>query len=334
MPAKGLEIDFRKKINCSNFIESYLDNDDLRNEIIEFIWFFNGTNNVKFLLDNNNCEYVDVLYEKYCKEIDSLIKYYDLQEIIEETDFFHGWFKSWKSLEKFTKTEFLNKLKTDLEFGTIWADFGPSDSLELRNWGVQISFDSEDRGRITQKGKDQIREIISSLANKPEDGMHLISYVNLTNSEQRIIQNNLIFNKFFCEKLSYEERVKWLFENFYETGLELKIMLESLRKENLDFLNWYDQVISIPKYKLNIVADYNMINDQKEFEKAKIFNYVFLLYFCKLMNMLPNNIYLNSTYKNKFRKNKGTLTKYSICLEKKDFANLTLDLKDFKVTSV
>jgi len=325
------ELNFQKKINCSEFIQLSLNENEIREQIIEFIWFFNGTNNVNFLLDNNNYNFIDLLYKKYFDEIEKLIKYYDLAEIIEETESFHGWFRNWKNLEKFNKEEFVGKLKTDVEFSSVWADFGISDSLEFRNWGIQISFDTNDNGVVSQKGKDQFKQLINSLSQNPENGFHIINYYNISNIEERLTKNDLILNKFFCEPMSYEERVKWFFHNYYETGMELPILMESFKKENLDFVKWYDSNVSIPKYKLNIIADYNTIDSDENLEKKILFNYLFISYISKLFNMIPNKIYINSLYRFKGKSNKKNLLilNYKIKIGKKDFQSLSLDINDF-----
>ncbi len=51
-------------------------------------------------------------------------------------------------------------------------------------------------------------------------------------------------------ELTYEERVKWFITNFYETGMEYEYLLDALKNEDLDNLKWYNDVISIPKYKI------------------------------------------------------------------------------------
>jgi len=50
------------------------------------------------------------------------------------------------------------------------------------------------------------------------------------------------------KKLTYEERIKWFIDNFYETGMEYQILLESYKNDNLDEFEWYDDIIKIPKY--------------------------------------------------------------------------------------
>jgi hypothetical protein len=52
------------------------------------------------------------------------------------------------------------------------------------------------------------------------------------------------------KKLTYEDRVKWFVENYYESGMELEILMESLKNEDLDNLSWNGEIISIPKFKI------------------------------------------------------------------------------------
>lgn len=49
--------------------------------------------------------------------------------------------------------------------------------------------------------------------------------------------------------LSYEDRVFWFINNFYETGMDYSNMLIIMKNEDLDNFKWYDEIIKIPKYK-------------------------------------------------------------------------------------
>lgn len=324
---------FQKIIKNIDSLELCLDEKKVEEGLIEFVWFFNGTNNVKFLLENNHYEYISLLYDKYCYEIDNLIKFYELSDIIEESEFFHGWFSNWRKLEKFNQNEFISKLKTDFEFSSLWGDFGVTDSLEFRNWGVEISFDAEDRGKISKKGKDQFRHLINTLSMNPENGLHILNFYNVNNLEERILNDGLLIIKFYCEKLKYEDRIKWFFENYFETGMELEILLENFKNQNLDSIKHYNQIISLPKYKLNIIGEYGLIKNNFDLDKKILFNSYFLKYISKLFNMVPNSIIINSLYgfKNKKIKTKHT---YKIEIVKKQFESLNLELKDFKIINL
>ena len=55
------------------------------------------------------------------------------------------------------------------------------------------------------------------------------------------------------EELTYEERIKWFVNNYYETGMEYEGMLFAMIDEDLDNFKWYDEIIKIPKYKHEII---------------------------------------------------------------------------------
>ena len=334
MPNIKRELLFQKRISCSPELDLSLDEKQIQETLVEFIWFYNGTNNVKFLIDNNHLNYIDLLYNKYSKEIDNLIKYYDLAEIIEESEYFHGWFNNWKQLDKFTKDQFLSKLKTDFDFSSLWADFGMSDSMEFRNWGIQINYDNDDRAKISHQGKDQFKKLLSSIGEDPENGLHVINIFNPSNIEDRLIKSNWLISQFFCQKLTYEERVKWFFQNYYETGMEYEILLNSFKDEELDSIKWYDDTIQVPKYNLNISSNYNNIETDQELEKLILFNYFLLKYTSTLFNYLAGDIIINSTYRTIEEESKNQLSKYKFEIKNKKFDNINLELNDFNFIKI
>lgn len=60
------------------------------------------------------------------------------------------------------------------------------------------------------------------------------------NQNKQSVENNMI-------QLTQEEQITWFFENYYETGMELPILLESFKDTDLDNFVWYDEKIIIPK---------------------------------------------------------------------------------------
>lgn len=48
-------------------------------------------------------------------------------------------------------------------------------------------------------------------------------------------------------ELTYDEKVEWFFKNNYETGMELEIMRDSMRDDNLDNFHWHGEKIQFPK---------------------------------------------------------------------------------------
>jgi hypothetical protein len=52
---------------------------------------------------------------------------------------------------------------------------------------------------------------------------------------------------------SHEERVAWLFKNYYETGLEYESLCRNLKNTDLDSLRIHDGVVSVPKLCKDLV---------------------------------------------------------------------------------
>jgi len=62
----------------------------------------------------------------------------------------------------------------------------------------------------------------------------------------------LLNNEELDLKLSYEERIKWFIQNYYESGMELSVLLETMKDVDLDNFEWYSKRIYIPKFKIEI----------------------------------------------------------------------------------
>lgn len=321
-----------KKYNCLESIEHNLSENDIEDILIEFIWTFNGSNNAMFLIENHNFKYLDFLYQKYTGEIDKMIKYYELETIIEESTYIHSWFNNWKKLEIFTKDQFLNKLKIDQEFSDIWADMGYNDSLELRNWGIEIQYDAEDKASLKSKGKDQIHSVINSLLLNPTSGTHFINFFNPNNIQERFLKSNYFSVQFSVHELEYEERIKWFFTNYYETGMEYEILLDTMKKQNLDKIKHYDQIISLPKYLINSFNFFNRFDNEFEKFKAIIFSDLLLKTLASYTNMIPNNYEILSNSVIKPRKIKN-LQKIYLKLNKKTKDTIKIDRNEI-ITSI
>jgi hypothetical protein len=62
----------------------------------------------------------------------------------------------------------------------------------------------------------------------------------------------LLNNEELDLKLSYEERIEWFIQNYYESGMELSVLLETMKDVDLDNFEWYGKRIYIPKFKIEI----------------------------------------------------------------------------------
>jgi hypothetical protein len=69
---------------------------------------------------------------------------------------------------------------------------------------------------------------------------------------EAIKKGNYNFEGIGWDGLTYEERIKWFFQNYYETGMEYESWFETMKNEDLDNFKWYDEIIKFPKYKHEI----------------------------------------------------------------------------------
>lgn len=50
-------------------------------------------------------------------------------------------------------------------------------------------------------------------------------------------------------ELTKEQRIKWFFKNYYETGMELNILIDSLKDKDLEKgIDWIGENVKLPKY--------------------------------------------------------------------------------------
>lgn len=51
----------------------------------------------------------------------------------------------------------------------------------------------------------------------------------------------------------HRERVWWLFQNYYETGLEFERLVRNVKEEELDSIKIHDTIVSVPKLSKDLV---------------------------------------------------------------------------------
>lgn len=286
MPKRKVrECELRADFDSKKPIAVSLTDAEMHDVKTEFVWFFTGQNNARPLIEQRNNKYLDILYEKYKTEIAKMRNHYGLDEIITEMDYAQGWFRDWKKMELFTKEQFQDKVITSEDFALVWADLGITDSLEFRNWGITVQFDANDNASVNKPGKDQLTSLINSIVSNPEHGLHFATLYNPSNLEDRSEPTGMLTVQFMCKPMSYEERIWWFFSSHYETGMEYEILLQSLKGQDLDKFKWYDEFLSFPKYKIDLLSTYGHIDDERMLDKTALFNLMFLKTLSVFLNM-------------------------------------------------
>lgn len=103
--------------------------------VIELLWFLRGDTNIKYLVDNGVNIWNDDAY-RYYKENGGCL----------------------------SKDEYVQKIKTDVEFALKYGNLGSIYGKQWRSWG---------------NGVDQIKQLIDSLKNDPYSRRHIVSAWNV-----------------------------------------------------------------------------------------------------------------------------------------------------------
>ncbi len=130
--------------------------------VSELLWFLRGETNIKYLVENGNNIWVGDAYKKYEIWADEIIKTH-------------------KYL-KYSKKEFIEKIKADNEFAKEWGELGPIYGAQWRDWGGEFSEHHSNRKGGTGrhfKGNDQIGQAIHTLKTNPDSRRIIVNAWNV-----------------------------------------------------------------------------------------------------------------------------------------------------------
>jgi len=170
--------------------------------VTELLWFLRGDTNIKFLLDYDCHIWDGDAYKNYCKWYDSLINA--------------------ELPQKYTKEEFINKIKTDDEFAHKWGELGPIYGKQWRDWNgrdeVKLT-DEKDENRYLKfeknhiKGIDQIQNLINELKTNPDSRRLMVSAWNVEDLEKMVLPPCHYGFQVYTRKLTFDERYNLYFKS-------------------------------------------------------------------------------------------------------------------------
>lgn len=247
--------------------------------IHELIWFLRGDTNIKYLIDNGVHIWDGDAYKFYEKNTPN-------RHVSGSESDPMNQFMSWKGendplsgypiLERLTKEEFINRIKTDDNFAKKWGDLGPIYGKQWRRWGgLKVEKTSgpglvEPYIRYVPTEIDQIKNIVNRLKTDPDSRRLIVSAWNLGEMEEMVLPPCHNFFQCWTREMSLEERSEFL-------G---KIDPIDLTHRKLDSLRIPDRYISM---KVNIRS-----NDIFLGNPFNIASYAILLHLlAKEVNMAP-----------------------------------------------
>lgn len=257
--------------------------------IHELLWFLKGSTNIQYLVNNNvhiwdddayrwfktslSTEYEEKLrtknieYIKF-KIVDSSynsVKFYDtLNELLDDVD--ENKFIEYTG-KGYIIQYYLYRYDTErVESIDIYqfGDLGPVYGYQWR----KLFFDC-----------DQIKNVINTLRTNPNDRRMIVNSWNVRQIKNMALPPCHYSFQFYTQKLSYSERMDWLYENSHNEYDEWKNPLES----KLDELN-------VPKYKLSLMWNQRSVDTALGLP-FNILSYSILLYMiAQCVNMVPHEI--------------------------------------------
>jgi thymidylate synthase len=207
--------------------------------VTELLWFLRGDTNIKFLVDNNCHIWDGDAYKNYEK------KYFDYKDGFVGIDVDDS---RNNEIRKYTKEEFINKIKTDDEFAKKWGDLGPIYGKQWRNWETtnvrcrkfeEIYNMSDDSIVVEKSTIDQIQNLINELKTNPDSRRLLVSAWAVHDLSNMVLPPCHYGFQVYTRELNLEEMSNW-FNNNVQNGTK-----------------WYVEMLDDKEFLHDMVVEYN-----------------------------------------------------------------------------
>ena len=185
--------------------------------VTELLWFLKGDTNIKYLVENGCNIWTGDAYKNYDAN------YSDWKDGFIGIDLDDS---RNNEIRKFTKEEFINKIKTDDEFARKWGELGPIYGRQWRNWEGRIQIEPcqldskweyltgnsyvDNQTSIRQEPIDQITNLINELKTNPDSRRLMVSAWNVGELDQMVLPPCHYGFQVYTRELSREERMKIL----------------------------------------------------------------------------------------------------------------------------
>ena len=182
--------------------------------ITELLWFLRGDTNIKFLVDND-CH-------------------------IWDGDAWKTYLKNNKDLgadeENASKEWFVNKIKKDDYFASVWGELGPIYGKQWRSW---------DNYQITNYNGveqiDQIANLINDLKTNPDSRRLMVSAWNVGELDQMTLPPCHYGFQVYTRELSRKERSEYYYKHGNSEGIVEGSLDRPIWEDNETAHKWYDE---------------------------------------------------------------------------------------------
>ena len=217
--------------------------------ITELLWFLSGDTNIKYLVDNGCNIWNDNSYKNYERRWET-----------------EGKFLS-PPVNKFTKEEFINEIKTNWMNARELGALGPIYGKQWRDWGGEFS--SGHWNSKTNKlgvyfgGVDQIKNLIEQLKTNPDSRRLMVNAWNVGELDQMTLPPCHYGFQVYTRELSMEEKEEWCRNNSNHMDCPMRTISLMWNQRSVDTLLGLPFNIASYGLLLEIIAkEVNMVPDE------------------------------------------------------------------------
>ena len=234
--------------------------------VVELLWFLKGDTNIKYLVDNGCMIWVGDALKNFNKHID------------EENAKFNFEHPNLDYLPKarWSREEFIEKIKTDDEFAQKWGELGPVYGKQWRSWRGYCNGGSI---KIESESVDQIANLIKDLKTNPDSRRLMVNAWNIGEIDEMILPPCHYVFQCYTREMSTEERNKWHFDTLCQNP-----------KYKVDWKDYELDQQNVPKRKLSLKFNMRSV-DVPLGLPFNIASYgLFLHLLAKEVNMIPDEL--------------------------------------------
>jgi thymidylate synthase len=282
--------------------------------IHELIWFLRGDTNIKYLVDNDVHIWDGDAYKNYERRWETEAKFLS------------------PPVNKFTKEEFINEIKTNPMVAKELGELGPVYGKQWRKWKTEKhkkffnKWGYEDEKRIYI---DQIQNLIRDLKSTPDSRRLLVSAWNVSEIDDMALPPCHFGFQCYTKPMTLKDRVLWWINSigksyhYAEDATEEFLDQRGVPKRKLS-LKWFQRSVDVP-----LGLPFN------------IASYGFLLHLlAKESNMIPDKLIFNGgdchIYLNQIDGVNKQLKSETFKLPKLNLTNNSIfdvEFKDFDITN-
>jgi thymidylate synthase len=163
--------------------------------VTELLWFLRGDTNIKFLVDNGCHIWDGDAYKRFLNETIKVEPDDAKQRIVEQL-----------LNSKESKTEFINKIKTDDEFAKKWGELGPIYGKQWRSWKFTDKFTNGQQIAYVNGNIDQIANLINDLKTNPDSRRLMVNAWNVGEIDNMVLPPCHYGFQVYTRELNGEER--------------------------------------------------------------------------------------------------------------------------------